>query len=160
MRWAVRSVMPTRSAMSRVRISGSLARQSRTAAWFVTKVQLPVRKDVLDITKRKSYVPRSYLEEETHSHQRGIRDSEERAGEVQQDEVDRRLPRGDRIPDRGHRNVDLDREQPACGAGDRRFLQLDRRLSRRQLQVPAVRSVRRPERILDREAPPPVRTPA
>ena len=56
MRWAARSVMPTRSAMSRIRISGSLATQSRTAAWFVTKVQDRVSKDALDITKRKSYV--------------------------------------------------------------------------------------------------------
>ena len=59
MRWAARSVMPTRSAMSRIRISGSLARQSSTAAWFVTKVQELLGTDVLDITKRKSYVPRS-----------------------------------------------------------------------------------------------------
>jgi hypothetical protein len=32
-------------------------RQSRTPAWFVTKVQGRVCEDVLDIAKRKSYVP-------------------------------------------------------------------------------------------------------
>ena len=76
MRCAARSVMPTRSAMSRIRISGSLAMQSRTAAWFVTKVHGRACEDVLDITKRKSYVPRSYPERETHCRERDISDTD------------------------------------------------------------------------------------
>src|SRR5580765_1649968 len=113
--------MPTRSAMSRVRSSGSLARQSSTAAWFVTKVHGLACEYVLDIVKRKSYVPRSYPQEEPHSQQRDISATN---GEVRGNEVDRGLRRGHRIPDRGHRNVDLDRERPPCGACDRRLLQL------------------------------------
>ena len=61
MRWAARSVIPTRSAMSRIRIPESLARHSRTAAWFVTKVQDPLGEDVLN-SRQKSRMFRNRSE--------------------------------------------------------------------------------------------------
>src|SRR5689334_18414011 len=59
-RWAARSVMPTASAISRSRISGSAATANRTSAWFVKNFHalaplfaLPV-KDVPRFQKTRS----------------------------------------------------------------------------------------------------------